>query len=156
MKCFSCNDASTCDPPEGGIFNSIECSGVCFTQYIQDDDESPDEFQIIQRGCYTKGDIDLSKDAVCNQHYLIGKRLCHLYCDTDECNSQDNDPTIVPFQQIASLFDSPVFYGFIVFFLITVCILVTYLACTRSLPCCSDEYDDESRSSAYGGYPMNY
>ena len=159
MKCFSCDNQATCDPQEGGIFNTIDCPGICFIQYLEDNQQSADEYKIVQRGCYDKPDYrnyntNKNSDPTCNT-FLIDKRLCSIYCDTNECNGQENDPTMQPLQEIASLVTSPVFYGFLVFLGITICILCTYLACTRSLPCCADDFDDESRSSAYtGNYQM--
>lgn len=155
ISCNSCEEKEGVGClPTNEMTSTVECdTGYCFTQWLENSQDGNTQFDILERGCFQDGRNGRQLDEkICNDE-IIGRKVCYQLCDTDECNGLDNDPSIMPFEAVASMFTNPVFYGFLIFLAITVCIMCMYLACLKSAPCCNSypesEYDDSEEGSCY-------
>ena len=126
IECEQCEDDPSCLALENIDSsykqNPIPCpTGICYTQWMDTKESGKTLIEILKRGCHDENNVNAFEQDDCNDRNM-GVRICSKFCDTSLCNGLQNDPEILPFQAVAEMFNNPVFYGFLVFMGITVCI----------------------------------
>lgn len=132
QECYYCNEQYD-TPCDASHIKSVTCASsdqICLTQWIiSDTDQITDNISILERRCFKPssnqiGSISLNQED-CGVESL-GKRICSKFCDSNNCNGVENDPNNTALQEIATMFNSPIFYGFVVFVAVVVCVLCSY------------------------------
>ena len=126
IECEQCEDDPSCLALENIDSsykqNPIPCpTGICYTQWMDTKESGKTLIEILKRGCHDENNVNAFEQDDCNDRNM-GVRICSKFCDDNLCNGLQNDPEILPFQAVAEMFNNPVFYGFLVFMGITVCI----------------------------------